>query len=217
MIVYSWSDALSITEAMWRIDARTRSGGETVGGREQVVSSGLGRWVASVTVPLHDRASILAHAVLLDKLDGRANAVAVPLCQAHGSRVLPLVNGVPYSGAGLHLRRGQRPEDLGVAPTVAAIAAAGATSVTLNLGTLVGLEPGVVIGFGNRFHRITDTLGPAAYAIWPKLREIVPAGTAVEWKAPRNLMRLRADDSGSASLSLGRYGVATFDFVEAGW
>lgn len=219
-VLYDWPSGLVANAVTLRLDARTRGGGEGVNGREQVVSSGLSRWVATVTCPLHDRKSILAHALLLAQLDGRANTVKMPVCPGPiGSRVLPRINGVPYAGLGLNLRPGQLPESLGVAPTVRTTAEVGATEIVINAGTLVGLEPGVMFGLGERFYQVIEMHGPTITTVRfrPKLRFTIGAGTAVNWKQPRCVMRLRSDDSGAAEIQLSRIGSATFDFVEAGW
>ncbi|TSD85627.1 hypothetical protein FFK22_026650 [Mycobacterium sp. KBS0706] len=65
MIIYDWPAVLVANAETFRIDARSRSGGETIAGREQVVTSKLGRWVATLTVPLHTPAKIRAMRSLL--------------------------------------------------------------------------------------------------------------------------------------------------------
>ncbi len=66
-------------------------------GREQVVTSNLGRWVAQLTVPLHTPAKIRAMRSLLARLDGRTNAVRVGPCDCrNGNRLIPAVGGIPY-------------------------------------------------------------------------------------------------------------------------
>lgn len=217
METYSFPAPLRATSQSWRLDARTRSGGETVTGREQVVSSGLSRWVATLSIPLFNRETILAHAALLAQLDGRANAVRLPFCLGtNGARVLPLLNGLPYAGKNLWLRPGIKADSLGVAPTVRVTAPAGATQIVINPGTLVGMGPGVAFGLGERLYLCTDYHGAAVATIEfrPKLRFQINAGTAVVWKSPRCIMRLRSDDSGAADIQLGRTGGATFEFVE---
>lgn len=217
METYSFPAALSASSQSWRLDARTRSGGETVTGREQVVSSGLSRWIASLSIPLFNRQTILAHAALLAQLDGRANAVRLPFCLGtNGPRVLPLLNGRPYAGNKLWLRPGLRPEDLGIAPVVAVTAPAGATEIIINPGTLVGMEAGVAFGLGERLYLCTSYHGAAVATIQfrPKLRFQINAGTPVVWKSPRCIMRLRSDDSGTADIQIGRTGGAQFEFVE---
>lgn len=217
METYSFPEALWAATQSWRLDARTRSGGATITGREPVVSSGLSRWMASVTYPLYSRATINAHAALLAQLDGRANAVRLPFCPGPlGARVLPLVNGIPYAGKGLFLRPGQTPESLGIEPKVAVTAPAGATEIIISMGTLTGLEPGVMFGLGERIFVVVEMHGDTVTTVRfrPKLRFQIAAGTAVNWKNPRCIMRLQADDSGAADIQLRRTGTATMDFVE---
>ena len=217
METFSFPSALRATSQTWRIDSRTRSGGETVTGREQVVSSGLGRWKATLSIALFNRDAILAHQMLLAQLDGRANAVRLPFCLGtNGARVLPLLNGLPYAGKDLWLRPGLRREDLGVAPKVRVTARAGATEIVIDPGTLSGFQAGVAFGLGERLYLCTEYHGGAVATIKfrPKLRFQINAGTLVVWKSPRCIMRLASDDSGLADIQIGRYGTATFDFVE---
>lgn len=217
MQTFSFPAGLTATSQSWRIAARTRSGGETITGREPVVSSGLGRWMTTLSLPLFNAKAIHAHASLLIQLDGRSNACRVPWCQGtSGSRVLPLLNGLPYAGNNLWLRPGVTKESLGIAPKVAETAQAGATEIVLNLGTLVGLEPGVAFGLGERLYMVTAMHGDtvATVKFLPKLRFTIVAGTLVEWKRPRCIMRLVSDDSGTPDIQLGRTGTATMEFVE---
>jgi hypothetical protein len=108
------------------------------------------------------------------------------------------------------------PESLGVAPSVVVTALAGATEIIINMGTLVGLEPGVIFGLGERLYIVTEMHGAvvATVKFRPKLRFQINAGTAVNWKNPRCIMRLQADDSGRADIALRRSGTAQMDFVE---
>jgi hypothetical protein len=173
--------------------------------------------MSSLTFPLYSRETILAHGALLAQLEGRANAVRLPFCPGPtGARVLPRINGVPYAGRNLWLRPGVLPESLGVAPTVRVTALAGATEIVLNMGTLVGLEPGVIFGLGERLYIVTEMHGVSVTNVKfrPKLRFQINAGTAVNWKNPRCIMRLQTDDSGRADIALRRTGSAQMDFVE---
>jgi len=214
MITYDWPDALRAQSDEWHLDYRNRSGGETITGREQVIYSGLGRWVATRSIVLFDRKGILAYRALMARLKGRANAVVVgPSIGPTAPRVQPLLFGLPYPGPNLLLPAGIKARSLGREPTLMNAAPAGANAVEIDPGTTVGLEPGVLIGFGQRLYVIEDIDG-TNYQISPKLRDAVPTYSPVIWDKPRCLMRLQADDGGSADIQLDRTGSVSLSFVE---
>lgn len=220
MMIYDWPTILVPATEGFRLDARTKSGGETLGGREQAVSSGLARFTARLEVPLHTSAKIRAMRSLLARLDGRANAVRVGPCDCrNGNRVAPRVDGIPYSDDTRH-SDGAGFAQGGVAPGIRDPAAAGATTVRIDLGsTILPVQPGSYIGLGGYLHIVVGvTPRPADEAadldIRPRLRTALAAGAAVEWCHPRLPMRLAADDSGWFDLQLARYGTASLDLIE---
>jgi hypothetical protein len=219
MITYDWPTILVANAETFRIDARTRSGGETTNGREQVVSSGLGRWIARLTVPLHTPAKIRAARSLLAKLDGRANAVNVGPCDCrNGNRLGLFIDGIPYSDQSLHSDDAGFQQG-GVPAKVLTAAAAGATQVEIDIGsTKLPLLEGSFIGLGGYLYvvvGVTDQPDEEALLdIRPRLRTPLAEGALVKWRHARLPMRLQADDSGAFELQLARTGTATFDLVE---
>lgn len=219
MIIYDWPSVLVANAEMFRIDARTRSGGETITGREQAVGSGLGRWVARLTVPLHTPAKIRAMRSLLAKLEGRANGVRVGPCDCrNGNRLIPLVGHIPYSDAAFHTD-GAGFQQGGIAPSIAAPAPAGALQITIDNGsTQLPVVEGSFIGVGGYLYVIVDVTPlpdeQTRLDIRPKLRTAVAEGDPVEWCHARAPMRLVSDDGGEFELQLARMGTATLDLVE---
>lgn len=219
MIIYDWPPILVANAETFRIDARTRSGGETISGREQVVASGLGRWVAQLTVPLHTPAKIRAMRSLLARLDGRTNAVRVGPCDCrNGNRLIPMVGDIPYSDRSLH-SDGAGFEQGGIAPALAALAEAGDTAIRIfNGSTMLPVLEGSFLGIGGHLHVVVGVDPQPAEEtvldIRPKLRADAPLGAPVEWCRARAPMRLAADDSGAFELQLARTGTATLDLVE---
>lgn len=219
MIIYDWPSILVPNAEMFRIDARTRSGGETTGGREQVVTSGLGRWVARLTVPLHTPAKIRAARALLAKLDGRANAVRVGPCDCrNGNQITPLIGGIPYSDKAFHSDTSGFQQG-GTPPAVIADAVAGAYQVQIDVAsTMLPVLDGVFVGLGGYLYVVTGAAPlpgeEALLDIRPRLRTALEAEDPVEWCHARLPMRLVTDDSGAFELQLARTGTATFDLVE---
>lgn len=219
MIIYDWPQVLVANAETFRIDARTRSGGETISGREQVVASGLGRWVARLTVPLHTPAKIRAMRSLLARLDGRTNAVRIGPCDCrNGNRLIPVVGDIPYSDRSLH-GDGAGFGQGGIAPAMAEAAAAGATTIRiLNGSTVLPVLEGSFLGVGGYLHVVVgvdpEPGEETVLDIRPKLRAAAAVGAPVEWCRARAPMRLSADDSGAFELQLARIGTATLDLVE---
>jgi hypothetical protein len=219
MIIYDWPAILIANAETFRIDARTRSGGETISGREQVVTSNLGRWVAQLTVPLHTPAKIRAMRSLLARLDGRTNAVRVGPCDCrNGNRLIPVVGDIPYSDETLH-SDGAGFMQGGLAPTVAASVPAGATTIRiLNGSTVLPVLEGSFLGLGGYLYVVVgvdpEPGEETVLDIRPKLRAGAAEGAPVEWCRARAPMRLSADDSGAFELQLARTGTASLDLVE---
>jgi hypothetical protein len=219
MIIYDWPAILIANAETFRIDARTRSGGETISGREQVVTSNLGRWVAQLTVPLHTPAKIRAMRSLLARLDGRTNAVRVGPCDCrNGNRLIPVVGDIPYSDRAFHTD-GAGFMQGGIAPTIAAAVPAGATTIRiLNGSTVLPVLEGSFLGLGGYLYVVVgvdpEPGEETVLDIRPKLRAGAAEGAPVEWCRARAPMRLSADDSGAFELQLARTGTASLDLVE---
>lgn len=219
MIIYDWPTILVANAERFHLDARSRSGGETVAGREQVVGSNLGRWIATLTVPLHTPAKIRAMRSLLARLDGRANAVRVGPCDCrNGNQLIPLIGGIPYDDDSFH-SDGAGFQQGGTPPTISEPASAGATTITIfNGATILPVVEGSFLGVGGYLYVVVGvTPGEdetTELDIRPKLRTAVAADDEVEWCHARAPMRLTSDDSGAFELQLARTGTATLDLVE---
>jgi hypothetical protein len=219
VIIYDWPSILVANAETFRVDARTRSGGETIQGREQVISSGLGRWIARLTVPLHTPTKIRAARALLAKLDGRANAVRVGPCDCrNGNQMIPSLGHIPYGDGAFHAD-GAGFQQGGTPPAVVADAVKGAYQVQIDVGaTMVPVLDGTFVGLGGYLYVITGATAlpgeEALLDIRPRLRTALAVGNPVEWCHARLPMRLQADDSGAFELQLARTGTATFDLVE---
>ncbi|MGO1079723.1 hypothetical protein [Inquilinus sp. CA228] len=223
---------LKMTTEMWRIDARTRSGGETITGREQIVHSGLGRWVADVTFAAHDPASIRLLRALVAKLQGRLNAVSIGPCDCFSAPdSVPLVHGIPYDDQSFHtdgagfVQGGTPPVVIEEVTNIQALA--GAYSVKIMIGsTIAPIPEGVYIGLTGRLYMVvgyTELENETAQLdLLPRIRPstsdptvAIPVDETVLWCGARCPMRLATDDSGSLQLQLARYGTATLSMVEA--
>lgn len=232
MLILEKPAGLKLRSEMWLPDSRTRSGGEGITGREQVVFSGLGRWKASVTFAAHDPASTRTIRALVAKMGGRFNALRIGPCDCFNAPPgVPLIHGIPYDDQSFH-SDGAGFMQGGVAPTVIEEvtndeALAGAWSVDVMVGsTLVPIPEGVYLGMAGRLYMVvgyTELPGESARLdLWPRIRPnpddpavAVPAGETVLWCGARCPMHFTSDDVGQLTLQLARYGEATLDMVEA--
>lgn len=219
MIIYDWPMVLAANAERFHIDARTRSGGETTAGREQIVSSGVARWVATLTVPLYTPQTIRAMRSLLAKLDGRANGVRVRVCDCvNGNTLIPTIHDIRYSDKSRHSDTAGFMQG-GTPPTIAADAAVGAAQIViLNGSTELPVLEGSFLGVGGHLYVVVGVTPEedetTTLDIRPRLRTAIAVDDEVEWCNPTVPMRLTADDSGAFELQLSRTGVATLDLVE---
>lgn len=216
-----WPAILVANAERFHLDARSRSGGETINGREQAVGSGLARWVATLTVPLNTPAKIRAMRSLLAKLDGRSNLIRVGPCDCrNGNRIVPPIGGIPYAPTGaFHAPTGAGFSIGGSSPYISEAASAGATQIKIfNGSTALPVLEGSFLGVGGYLYVVVGAepgIGETTTLdIRPKLRAAVAMDDEVEWCHARAPMRLMADDSGAFELQLARMGTATIDLVE---
>lgn len=180
---------------------RTRSGGASLSGVEQVVSSGAGIWkatLASIPISTQDQREIVRS--LNVQSQGRLGEWLVPV-YAREPRVFP-------HGS--------------VSVTVAA-ASLGATTLSITV------SPSYVEGFPQHFSINHDAAGKRLYrvvtktqtgagawnvVVWPPLREALVASRAVEVDYPQCAMRLSSDDELDLQLNMHRFGSISVSFVE---
>ena len=224
MLLYEWPAVLQITGRPWKIDARTRSGGETVTGRGLSVSSGYGLWRATIIAPIRTRAQQLAARALEVQLGGTAHAVMVgPHDCVNAARISAYVDGIPHSDGTPHsdgagYAQGGEPVRL-IAP-----AAAGDIGLVISLGSAWRFDAGVYIGLGTgatrRLYRVASVgAGPvpetATLTVGPPLRVAAPIGATVDVASPVAPMKQVSDDA--FDLDIGpeqRLGTLTIEMVE---
>lgn len=187
------------------LDAMTKSGGQTLSGREQVIFSPLPLWRAEISpVLLEDDDD--AWRAWLAKVGGRSSAIRFGVLRAnddlaalnarfgvsapYGRRGLPFESGRFFSsGVGFRLsvpRAG-----------LASQANAFSTVIQISLNGLAnGFRDGDKIGIGGNFYVVTAVSG-TTLEIAPPLRKTVAAGAEVTL-SPTIVMQLTTDDQGWA-------------------
>jgi hypothetical protein len=217
MLQIPWPSNVNANVENWWLDARTRSGGESLNGRELVTSSGLGRWRATLTIPLFERPRILAYRGWLAQMDGRSNFTNIGPCDcANGNRFSGMIGGIPHSDQTFH-SDGAGYAQGGVGASI--IDQVDSNTVDIYIGsTEEPLLYGSYVGFGGYFYVITGVtkLASAEYrlTVMPRIRANVTDGNPVLWCDARAPMRLLTDDTGQFDLTLSRNGTATLELVE---
>jgi hypothetical protein len=172
MVNVNWPAIFSPTHFHYYHIDQDRSGGQSLGGGEQIVASPGARWGAKMTLGIWDTERLLAIRALRSALKGRVNPVLLPNFDRHH---LPL----PIPAA-----------------TFRTNFPIGATDVTVNY-TGGGAGPpvaGIQFFFASRMYEIEevfDSGGVHHLSIWPPLRTAVSTGQTLQFigSAAECLMR----------------------------
>lgn len=112
----------------------------------------------------------------------------------------------------------------GPAPTaiVAVAAAADLTRITLTVPTGTVLQPGHIIGAGDRAYFLWNVeIGTTTTTVsfWPKLREPLALGEVIELAMPHVRMNIERDSVNQTlgDLDLGIFGTVSLNFIEDTW
>lgn len=202
------------------IERQTLTGGTALSGEQDVVSTdGGGRVFAAFgDGNAVDRSTVLAWRALLTNLEDGVAPIIVPFCDVRHTPYgamhrVPHSDGTPFSDESLY-----RGADDPVASTTAP-ADLRATQIAYTIEAAQPLLGGEWFAIehptkGWRAYRIAsidETDGTLRFR--PPLREAVPAGTSLEFAAPRCLMR--QEPKSASSLTTGRASQPAIRFIEA--
>lgn len=228
---YAWpSDLKPISWGFWPENA-DRSGGVTMAGGEQVVTSPGGRWRASGLFAVRTKAQVLALRALALNAQGRANNILVP--GFDGRRLswpLEAYNG-ELTGRiltpGVTRRRQldgtiyedpEIPAASAIHATVNTNAAIRATTLLINRTQGAAFVAGQFFGIGTRLYGIASIAGVAGAVttcvIWPPLRAAATATTPVLFTRPVCVMRLADPQGLLKELQLLSFADLQVEFVE---
>ena len=226
----NWPPMLRPHDVMWRLETQSRSGGVSLTGSEQIVSSGAGRWRCRIDLRTygtsHDgrEEAVLALRAFVAQMEGRVGEILLPAFDGYRPRdaagnMLSDVEQVPLGHLFLfdHLGFGQ--QELTHA-TLAAPAALRATEIAVTVLDGQGPRPGHYFSLGERLY-IAQLVWRAApdsethIRFSPPLRTAATTGERVILDKPRCLMRLASDDTGELVLQMRKWGETTIEFVEA--
>lgn len=220
----AWDGRVRGSGVSFSLDNPSRSGGMTLGGTDQVVTSPAARWRARVTpAGLTRSGELFAWDGMLANLGGRAGTLLVPCFDACHS---------PATAAGFRnsmgviadvfddeteFSDGTTFDEEATEAALTADAAAGAIQVAIlsNYAPAVGMK----FGLGPRRYVVKYMVdhggGNYTLTFTPRLRDARVSGERVLWAASVCLMRLASDDSGAADLELLRFARPTVELVEA--
>lgn len=216
----AWPIILLPSRVGFILDNPSRGGGPSIDGREQTVASLAMRWRASVSIPIRTDAQVLAARALFAKLQGRANAVAVPafdgrrapwpLDPTFGVKITPArAGGTGYPDV---------PAAAAINAVVEGDTAAGSTSIQVQVSQGGVPQAGQYFGVGERLHIITgvtdETGGQYQLAFLPPLRAQASNGATVIFAHPVCTMKQASDAQGLPPLDMLRFGDMTLEFVE---
>ena len=226
----NWPPMLRPHDVMWRLENQSRSGGVSLTGSEQIVSSGAGRWRCRIDLRTygtsHDgrEEAVLALRAFLAQMEGRVGEVLLPAFDGFRPRdaagnMLSDVEQVPLGHLFLFEHWGFGQDEFTHA-TLAANASLGATQISINVLDGQGPRPGHYFGIGERLYIAQQTWqdnpdGVTFIRFAPRLRAAATSGTRVILDRPVCRMRLASDDTGELTLEMRRWGQTTIEFVEA--
>ena len=213
----------------WRIENASRTGGQTLSGTQQFVSSPSGRWRAKMTFHLVEDDDYLEARGFLAGLDGQATPFLIGPIDWRGRPW----NIDPLTGA--KITPDFQAQDIAVDPafetnpdtagyldfTLAAAAAMNATTIQVSRQRGGVLKRGQYFSVGDRLHMIvkppadTGNPGVVGLTIRPWLRAAYAQGTPVNFAAPLCLMRLADPDTGQIETLPSPLSDASLDLIEA--
>jgi hypothetical protein len=161
MVNVNWPAIFSPTHFHYYHIDQDRSGGQSLGGGEQIVVSPGARWGATMTLPIWNTEQLLAIRALRSALKGRANPVLLPnFDRLH----LPVPNPVATFKAAFPI---------------------GATDITATFSVGGAIDQaGTQFGAGAHLYEIADQFPVGAdnhLIIWPPLRTAVALGQNMYW------------------------------------
>lgn len=205
------------------VAARSLTGGATIEGAAQVVSSAAGLWTATFErVSIRSRNQVLCARALSALLEGRTTPILVPTCRGYqpvpaGAVTDGLYDAVPHSDE-TFFSDGSGYVGGVIDVQLSSTIVAGATTGQIAVNYAGAIEPGQHFSIGERLYRVKSIefsdATAATIKFWPPLREAASIGTRLEFDDPVCRMRLASDREFDLLLDGRRFGNPTVNFVE---
>ncbi|WP_241963243.1 hypothetical protein [Paracoccus suum] len=220
MAVIVWpAGLLRPVEGSFFIRNISRSGGVSLNGVEQVLTSTASWWEISLTLSREfDGERLKAFEAYISRMRGRQNVAAIPLCDPYryGAKVSPLQQ--PWSD-GTYFSDGTGWVDGTASQPMTVVNAAGVGSRFLTFKLTQPVRPALRLGdmfsINGFLYRVTSAGGNDIY-FEPPLRQAIPAGQVIQTDPPVFYGRFATDDEGRRSRELMRWGgQTTLTLIEA--
>jgi hypothetical protein len=207
---------------------KTLSGGQSLSGTEQVVSTLNDRWQASFTFPVRSSDDVLALRAFVTNMRGRVNTVSLPAFDGgrapwrtdeYGRLITPRSKRNPSLDGTLYADAGNLADTL-ITASLIGDTAAQATSIEVHIPIGGALKPGHLFSIGSRLYSVLSVTGSGAFytiGIWPWLRVAAGNSAPINFTSPACEMRFASDGEGAdvlKSLSQMRSGAVTLNFDE---
>lgn len=200
-----------------RLVNKTRSAGESITGFEQVASSFATRWAFSLEFNNLKRHLVPAYRAMIAALDGRANALRVPVFDPQywpDDMALGLAISSPHSDGSTFSDSSEYLTTDVAGLTVTATK--GANSISVDFGSYGRIfDGGLYFGINDETYLSTSVTwagNVATIKFKPSLRQD-HAGSTFRLR-PRLIMRLANDEGGDLPLEYGLTGSPTLELVE---
>lgn len=215
-MIIEWPTGLSPRIINLRLINKTRSAGESISGFEQVSGSLATRWAFSLEFNNLKRHLIPAYRAMVASLEGRANALRVPVFDPQfwppdavlGIASVPHSDGTPFSDESEYLTN----DVSGLTVT----GLKGAKTITVDFGNYGAIfDGGLYFGVDEEAYLATGVVWAGAVAtirFQPGLRQ---DHTDAQFRLrPRLIMRLADDQGGELALERGIIGSPSLELVE---
>ena len=235
MVAFNWPVILKPSDFGYSYISSDTSGGASLGGNEQFVSSPGQRWAASMTLPIVDNAGVLALRTLRTQLQGRANWVLLPnfdglrlswpIEATTGRRITPKVGrqiegtygleGTGFGQLGIPLAS-EIQADLGAAVEV------GDTTALISVSQGGAPKPGQQFGLASRLYELASVAVDEVreegviYAVEfrPRIRVAKPLNEPVLFTRPVCVMRCLNLDDQTKKFDRLRFAELDLEFIE---
>lgn len=222
MAIVYWPRLLCPMVSTIEAVSRTVSGPPTILGTQQAIASSAGVWRVSFDgIPIQTDQRIQIWRALEVMIEGRSNAVMVPLRQRAFS--VPLRVDGPASYATPHADGTNHSDGSGYVTSLAAAttiepAMRGASRIKVGAGLVGRIVPGMMFSIEDRMYstKAASLVDDATWVldVWPQLRDDVMVGASAEFGDLRCKTRLASDGEMKLPLTMGRSGLASVAFVE---
>ena len=222
MHIGKWPGALQAGSVNLRLSGQSLSGGRSISGSAQSISTDAGFWKIDLgNVNVWDAESLREWRRIEGLLDGRANTIDIPLID--NSRAwgvspdfLPHSDETPFSDETLYGHDAMATLSASAALRATTLIIAKAVTFWLNGGETLSLEHDEP--WGHRWYRIRQVTAQsdeaATVTITPPLRAAIANGARVDLAEPCCRMRLAEPEGMGAEFAQGWFGQPSVSFVE---